>query len=101
MSTAVMTERIAEVSPRFRAVATAVFYLLTLVMGGLVLFVDGRWALIVDLIAGAGYLAATALFYDLSKPVNRSLPVLAAFSHFVRSAAVGASQRGRGMIHSR
>jgi hypothetical protein len=93
MSTAVMTERIAEVSPRFRAVATAVFYLLTLLMGGLVLFVDGRWALIVDLIAGAGYLAVTALFYDLSKPVNRSLPGLAAFFHFVRSAAVGVSQR--------
>jgi hypothetical protein len=40
--------------------------------------------LIVDLVAGAGYFAVTALFYDLSKPVNRSLPLLVAFLHFVR-----------------
>jgi hypothetical protein len=79
-----MTERIAAGSSRFKAVVTAVFYLLTLLMGGLVLFVDGRWALIVDLVAGAGYFAVTALFYDLSKPVNRSLPLLVAFLHFVR-----------------
>jgi hypothetical protein len=98
MSTTVMTERIGEVPERFKAVVTAVFYLLTLLMGGLVLFVHGRWALIVDLSAGAGYLAVTALFYDLSKPVNRSLPVLAAIFHFVRSTVVGASQRGRGML---
>ena len=101
MSTAATTGRIAEVSPRCKAVITAVFYLLTLVMGGIVLFVHGRWALIVNLIAGAGYLAVTALFYDLSKPVNRSLPAFAAFFHFVRSAAVGARQRDRGMIHYR
>ena len=97
MSTAVMTQRIAEVSPRFKAVVMAVFYLLTLLMGGLVLFVHGRWALIVDLIAAAGYLAVTALFYDLSKPVNRTLPWLAAFFNFLRSTAARTGQRRRGM----
>jgi ABC-type transport system involved in cytochrome bd biosynthesis fused ATPase/permease subunit len=66
-------ERIAAASPRPRARITAVFYLFTILMGGLVLFVHGRLALVVDLIATACYLAVTALFYDLSKPVNRSL----------------------------
>ena len=97
MSTAVMTERNAEASPRFRARITAAFYLLTILMGGLVLFVHGKWALLVDLIATTGYVAVTALFYDLSKPVNRSLPLLAALFNLVRSRTAGASQRPRGM----
>jgi hypothetical protein len=95
MSPAVMTERIAEVSPRFKAVVIAVFYLLTLLMGGLVLFVHGRWVLMVDLIVAAGYLAVTALFYDLSKPVNRSLPWLAALFNFLRSTAAQQATHAR------
>jgi len=97
MSTAVMTERNAEASPRFRARITAAFYLLTILMGGLVLFVHGSWALLVDLIATTCYVAVTALFYDLSRPVNRSLPLLAALFNLVRSRTAGASPRPRGM----
>ena len=70
---AVTMKRVVEASPRFRARITAVFYLVSLLMGGLVLLVHGRLALVIDLIATACYLAVTALFYDLSKPVNRSL----------------------------
>jgi len=42
-------------------------------MGGLVLSFQGRFAFWFDLIASACYVAVTALFYDLSKPTNRSL----------------------------
>jgi hypothetical protein len=78
MNTALMSERIAEVSPRLKARAAGVFYLLTMVMGGLALSVHGRLGVAVDLVATACYIAVTALFYDLFKPVNRSLSLLAA-----------------------
>ncbi len=93
MSATVTMKRIAEASPRFRARITAAFYLLTILMGGLVLFVHGRSALLVDLIATACYIAVTALFYDLSKPVNRSLPLLAAFFSLLRSTTTGVGHR--------
>ncbi len=93
MSATVTMKRISEASPRFRARITAAFYLLTILMGGLVLFVHGRSALLVDLIATACYIAVTALFYDLSKPVNRSLPFLAAFFSLWRSTTTGAGHR--------
>jgi hypothetical protein len=67
MRPAIMTKRIAEVSQRFKSGTTAVFYLLTIALGGLVLSVHGRLALAVDLIATACYIAVTALFYELSR----------------------------------
>jgi hypothetical protein len=72
MDTARLMDRRAGESLRFKAGITAGFYLLTILMGALVLFVHGRLALVVDLMATLCYLAVTALFYDLSKPVNRS-----------------------------
>jgi hypothetical protein len=107
MSTAVMMARIAEV-PRPRARTIAVVYLLyflTAILGefflkGLV--VDGdatatannilahqtlfRLGLATGLIATACYIAVTALFYGLFKPVNRSLSLLAAFFSLVGCA---------------
>jgi hypothetical protein len=65
MSTAELKERIAEASPRFKARITAVFYLVTILTGVVILFVHGR--LLVDLIASACYIAVTALFYELSR----------------------------------
>jgi len=67
MNTAEMKERIPEASPRFQASIAAVFYLVTILMGGVVLFVQGRLGLVVDLIATACYIAVTALFYRLSR----------------------------------
>ena len=67
MSTAELKERIAEASPHFKARITAVFYLVTILMGGVVLFVHGRLGLIVDFIAAACYVAVTALFYHVSQ----------------------------------
>jgi hypothetical protein len=65
MSTAELKERIAEASPRFKTRITGVFYLVTMLMGGVVLLVHGR--LVVDLIATACYIAVTALFYDSNR----------------------------------
>ena len=45
-----------------------------------------RLGLATDLIATACYIAVTALFYDLFKPVNRSLSLLAAFFSLVGCA---------------
>jgi hypothetical protein len=108
MSTAVMMGRIAEVSPRPSARITGIvyfLYFLTAVLGefflkGLV--VDGdaaatannllahqplfRLGLATGLIATTCYIAVTALFYGLFKPVNRSLSLLAAFFGLVGCA---------------
>jgi hypothetical protein len=108
MSTAVMMGRIAEVSPRPSARITGIvyfLYFLTALLGefflkGLV--VDGdaaatannllahqplfRLGLATGLIATACYIAVTALFYGLFKPVNRSLSLLAAFFGLVGCA---------------
>jgi hypothetical protein len=67
MSTAELQERIAVASPRFKARITAVFYLVTILAGGVLLFVHGRLGLVFDLIAAGGYIAVTALFYELTR----------------------------------
>jgi hypothetical protein len=108
MNTPVTMERIAEASLRPRARITGVVYLLyflTAIIGefflrGLV--VDGdaaatannilaheslfRLGLATGLISTAGYIAVTALFYDLFKAVSRSLSLLAAFFSLVGCA---------------
>jgi hypothetical protein len=67
MKTAEMKERIAESSPRFRSRITGVFYLITILMGGVVFFLHGRMGSAIDVIATACYVAVTALFYGLSR----------------------------------
>ncbi len=62
-----MNGRIGEALPRFKSRIAAVFYLVTILMGGVVLFMQGRLGLVVDLIATACYIAVTALFYRLSR----------------------------------
>ena len=60
-------KRIVEASPRFKARIVGVFYLVTILTGGIVLFVHGRLGLIVDFVAAACYIAVTALFYHVSQ----------------------------------
>jgi hypothetical protein len=106
MGTAVMMERIAEASPRFKARIAGVFYLLTTLTRMFVeIFVRNRlvvsnnaattatnilaheplwrWGFAADIIAFASYIALTALLYELFKPVNRSLSLVAAFFSLV------------------
>jgi hypothetical protein len=67
MNTIEMKERIAEASPRFKARITAVFYLVTILTGLLVLFAHSRLGLVVDLVASVFYVAVTVLFYEVSR----------------------------------
>jgi len=102
-----MTQRIAEASPRLKARIAGFFYLLNagtafafFVRGKLVVSGDAaatatnilaherlfRMALAADLIGVASYVVVTALLYDLFKPVNRNLSLLAAFFSLVGCA---------------
>jgi uncharacterized protein DUF4386 len=106
MGTAVMMERIAEASPRFKARIAGVFYLLTTLTRMFVeIFVRNRlvvsddaaatatnilaheplwwWGFAADILAFASYIALTALLYELFKHVNRSLSLVAAFFSLV------------------
>jgi len=108
VSTAILTNRIAEASPRFKARMAGVFYLLTFLTGGISSFVGGRLVVSGDAAATANnilahqplfrlgfaadlsvvacYIAVTALFYELFKPVSRSVSLLAAFFSLVGCA---------------
>ena len=80
-----MMERMKEASPRLKARLAGVFWLLTILTGASALvFVSGR--LVANLTATACYIAATLLVYDLLKPVNRSVSLLAALFSLVGCA---------------
>jgi Domain of unknown function (DUF4386) len=108
MSTAVVMERIRETSPRFKARIAGFFYLLTIVARMFVeIFVRNRLVVsddaaatatnimahehlfrlgfAADIMAFASYIALTALLYELFKPVDRSLSLVAAFFSLVAS----------------
>jgi hypothetical protein len=80
MSATLMMERIAEVSPRFKARMAGVLYLLSVLTATFTeLFARGRLNIAGGLIAIAGMVGVTLLVYGLFKPANRSLSLLAAF----------------------
>jgi hypothetical protein len=89
MNTAVWIERIAEASPRLKARIAGAFYLLNILTGALALFVSGKLGVAANLIAAACYVVVTLLFYDIFKPVNRNLSLLAALLSLV-GCAIGA-----------
>lgn len=76
MNTTMVMGGIAGASPRFKARAAGVFWLLTILAGAFALFVGNR--IEAGLIATACYACATVLVYDLLKPVSRGLSAVAA-----------------------
>ena|SRR5208283_689983 len=88
MSAAVMMRRYAEMSPRLKArIAGVLFLLLVLTAAFTEFVVRGRLSFAADLAAGiiemSCMIAVTLLFYDIFKPVNRNLSLLAASLNFV------------------
>jgi hypothetical protein len=83
-----MINRIREASPRFKArIAGVLFLLLVLTSAFTEFFARGRLSYAADLAAGiievSCMIAVTLIFYDLFKPVNRRLSLLAASFNFV------------------
>ncbi len=77
-----MMKRIAEASQRPRARITGVVYLLYFVTAGFGAFLDNRGLVVysdaTNVISIVCYIAVTLLFYDMFKPVNPNLSLLAA-----------------------
>ena len=111
MSTALIVHRTMEAAPRLRARIAGIFYVLTsltaifgevFVLGKLVVHGDAaatannilahqsffRLGFAAELVSVALSIVLTALFYDLFRPVNRSLSLLAAFFHLVGLAVM-------------
>jgi Domain of unknown function (DUF4386) len=84
MSAAAMMGRIAEASPRFKARTAGVLYFFSLLTAGFTeTFVHGRLNYAGGYMAILGMAAMTLISYDIFKPVNPSLSLLAVFFAFV------------------
>jgi hypothetical protein len=84
MSAAVMMKRIGEASPRFKARLAGALCLFSLLTAGFTeTFVRGRLNFAGGYIAISGMVVVTLLYYDIFKPVNRGLSLLAASLAFV------------------
>ncbi len=70
-------QSLVEASPRLWARIAGVLYLITFVAGGVAL-ASSRGRLVGDLISTTSYTGVTLLLYDLLKPVNRGLSLIAA-----------------------
>ncbi|HVS81743.1 MAG TPA: DUF4386 family protein [Pyrinomonadaceae bacterium] len=82
-----MMKRIAEASPRLEARIAGFFWLMTFLTGSLALFLGGGVVFsAANIVAPVCYIAVTLLVYDLLKPVNRSVSLVAAFSGLVGCA---------------
>jgi len=79
-----MMEKIAESSPRFKARIAGALYLLSLMVAAFSeLYVRGKLNIAGGLIAVSGMVAVTLLVYDIFRPVNRGLSLIAAFTGLV------------------
>ena len=79
MSAAVMMKRIAEAPPRFKARMAGALNVFSLLTAGLTeTFVRGKLNFVGGYIAISSMVVVTLLLYDIFKPVNRRLSLLAA-----------------------
>jgi len=79
-----MVEQIAESSPRLKARVASVFYLLAVLTAAFVeSFVRGKLLYATGLLPVACFVVVTLLLYQLFKPVNRSLALLATLFNLV------------------
>jgi hypothetical protein len=91
----------AEAWPRLKARIAGVFNLLAMLMGIFASFVvRGRSSFVAELLAGLCNIAVTLLLYEISKPVNRPIALLAAFFrprgiHHWRSRMASSRRRHR------
>src|SRR5436305_7677515 len=77
MSTMILTQPTARISPRLTARMAGFAYLITFVAGSLALVLeDGK--LVANLIATGAYVVVSVLFYVLFKPVNKNVSLTAA-----------------------
>ncbi len=84
MTAAVMMGRFTEASPRFKARMAGVFYFFSLLTAGFTeTFVRGRLNYAGGYIAIAGMVAMTLISYDIFKPVNRSVSMIAVLFAFM------------------
>jgi Domain of unknown function (DUF4386) len=84
MNAAVMTERMAAASPRFKVKIAGVLYLLSVLTAAFAeIVIRGSLNVAGGLIAISAMVAVTLLFYDNFSPVIRSLSLLAAFFNLV------------------
>ena len=78
-----MMKRIREVSPHFKARIAGVLSLLSLLAAVFGEFVIRRFEIAGDLLAVSGNIVVTLLLYDIFKPVNRGLSLVAASFNLV------------------
>jgi hypothetical protein len=97
MSTAIVMKRIAEASPRFKARIAGALYLFSLLTAAFGELSRGRLAIAVGLLAVSGMVGMTVLLYDIFKPVNKGLSLLAAFFSLVGLTFEALRLQPRGM----
>jgi hypothetical protein len=78
-----MMKRIADASPSFKARIAGVLSLLSLLAAVFGEFVIRRFEIAGDLLAVSGNIVVTLLLYDIFKPVNRGLSLVAASFNLV------------------
>jgi hypothetical protein len=67
MNTSVPTKRLSKVLLRSTGRTVGVFYLLTFLTGGIILFARSELGFIIELTAAVFYIAVTIAFYSLTK----------------------------------
>lgn len=78
---------LSDVSPRFKARIAGFFWLIVFVAGSLALYLRGGTGFrLANMVAPICYAIATLLIYDLLKPVNRNISLLAAIFSLIGCA---------------